>query len=194
MSVEIWRPPKTASFNLNGAPVELIPLGPNHRALLSEAFTRLSERSRYYRFFSPVTSLSEHELTQLTDLDMFDRFAWGLLVEGDAAAVGRYAKTSTDPTAAEVAVTVLDDYQGRGLGRFLVLALAVVAANAGFGTLEFEVLSDNRPMRSILDELGAEVEMTDGIAHGRLAVANVPSPPVDPDLLLDVVGAARAVR
>lgn len=194
MPVEIWRPPKTASFVLNESPVELIPLGPNHRDLLSEAFARLSERSRYYRFFSPVSSLSEHELTQLTDLDMFDRFAWGLLVEGDAAAVGRYAKTSTDPTAAEVAVTVLDDYQGRGLGPFLVQALAVVAGNSGFRTLEFEVLSDNRPMRAILEELGAEMEVDDGIAHGRVAVSRVPLPPVDPDLLLDVVGAARAIR
>jgi|FLYL01.1.fsa_nt_gi GNAT superfamily N-acetyltransferase len=191
MSVDIWRPPATVEFQHRGRLVELIPIGPPHRDLLRSAFERLSERSRYLRFMAPVPALSAAELRHLTELDMVDRFAWGLLCDGEPVAVGRYARTTTDPSAVEVGLTVLDDYQGLGFGTLLVEALAVVAAHNGFRNLHFEVLAENEPMLAILRRMGASMVSDRGVVHAELAVAEVPPPPVEPDLLLDAVGAAR---
>lgn len=193
MSTEIWRPPLTATFLHEGVEVELLPLGPQHRQVLTEAFARLSERSRYLRFMAPISQLSPSDLDYLTELDMVERFAWALLVEGKPAAVGRYARTTTSPSTLEVGVTVLDDYQGRGLGRILIQALAVVARNAGFATFEFEVLTENTAMISVLQRFGVALDYDGPVVHGRLSIGEVPDPPVDPDHLLEVVGSARGL-
>lgn len=191
LSIEIWRPPLTATFTHHDVEVELLPLRPQHRGVLAEAFGQLSERSRYLRFMAPITELSPSELDYLTDLDMVERFAWALLVEGRPAAVGRYARTTTSPSVAEVGITVLDEFQGRGLGRLLIEALAVVAGQAGFSTFEFEVLAENTAMISVLEKLSAQLVPDGPVVHGRLPLSAVPPPPVEPDHLLEVVGAAR---
>jgi GNAT superfamily N-acetyltransferase len=191
VSTEIWRPPLTATFSHEGVEVELLPLGPQHRQVLTDAFGRLSERSRYLRFMAPISHLSSSDLDYLTDLDMVERFAWALLVEGEPAGVGRYARTTTAPSSVEVGITVLDEYQGRGLGRLLIQALAVVARNGGFATFEFEVLAENRPMISVLERLGVALDPEGPVVHGRLPIGDIPRPPVDPDQLLEVVGSAR---
>lgn len=192
MTTEIWRPALTARFEIDGEELELIPLGARHRQVLADGFSRLSERSRFLRFMAPVSDLSASELSYLTELDLVDRFAWGLLVEGLPAAVGRYVKTAA--TEAEVGITVADEYQGRGLGRLLVEALAVVAADVGLETFEFEVLAENGAMLSILERLGAATVTATGVVHARLAVGAVPSPPVDAAVLLESVDSARRDR
>lgn len=194
MSVKIWRPPITAVFSLDDTTLELIPLGPQHRQILVEAFGRLSERSRYYRFMAPISELSNSDLDYLTDLDMTDRFAWGLLVDDVPVAVGRYARTTTDPGAVEVGLAVLDDYQGRGYGVLLIETLAVVARSNGFSTMHFEVLAENHAMLKILDKLGVETESDGTIVHAELPLDRVPDPPLEADLLMKVVGSARSQR
>lgn len=191
MPAEIWRPPLTVTFDHLGLRVELIPLEPRHRGPLVDGFSRMSARSRYYRFMAPVTELSEAAVSYLTDLDMVDRFAWGAVVDGEPAAVGRYARLS--PAAAEVAVTVLDEFQGMGIGPVLVSALATVARSVGFTRLEFEVLSENRPMLRILDDLEATVTHHHGVAHAEVAVGTVPPLSVGDAVLLETVETARAV-
>lgn len=193
MPVSIWRPPVTATIIHHGMSVELIPLGPPHRALLADAFDRLSERSRYYRFMAPIAELSQADLTYLTELDMVNRFAWGLVADGDPAAVGRYARMTTSPSRVDVGITVVDAFQGRGLGRLLIECLAVVVRASGFTTLEFDVLAENTAMLSILERLGAASEADGAIVHATLPAAEVPPPPVDQDLLLAAVGSARGV-
>jgi GNAT superfamily N-acetyltransferase len=192
VTTEIWRPALTAQFEIEGEELELIPLGARHRQLLADGFSRLSERSRFLRFMAPVSDLSASELSYLTELDLVDRFAWGLLVEGRPAAVGRYVKTAA--SEAEVGVTVADEYQGRGLGRLLVEALAVVAADVGLETFVFEVLAENRAMLSILERLGATTATAAGVVHARLPVGAVPPPPLDLRVLLETVHSARRDR
>lgn len=194
MPRDIWRPPLTAVFEAKGLEIELIPLGPRHRQLLEDAFYRLSDRSRYYRFMAPVTRLSSADLQYLTDMDLFDRFAWGMVVDDEPVGVGRYARTTTSPSAADVGIVVMDEFQGRGLGTILVQALAVVARGAGFSQFDFEILNDNGPMMSLARSLGAHCVPCDGITHAEVALDAIGPPPVDPDILLDAVGAARAAR
>src|ERR1700745_349132 len=85
--------------------------------LLADGFARLSARSRQLRFLGPKKMLSAAELRYLTHGDPHDHEAIGALslAEGRGVGVARYIRDADDPRAAEIAVTIADDWQGRGL-------------------------------------------------------------------------------
>jgi GNAT superfamily N-acetyltransferase len=131
------------------------------RALLVKEFEHLSPESRYRRFFAPVKTMSDTLLDYLTSIDYVDHFAWAALAAepgpgGEVRGVGvsRYVRLE-DPAAAEMAVTVVDDWQGRGLGRVLLDALVLEALENGITRLEGDVLFENRPMQEMLRQTGA---------------------------------------
>ena len=68
--------------------------------------------------------------------------------------VGRYIRLKDDPEVAEVAITVVDAYQGKGLGTLLLGMLAATARVAGVRKFRAYVLEDNLPMRTLLSQLG----------------------------------------
>jgi len=141
----------------DGSRVLLRPGVATDRALLVQAFDRLSPESRYRRFFAPVKSMSEPLLDYLTSLDYVDRFAWAAIsAEPGPYGVGvsRYFRLE-DPAAAEMAVTVVDDWQGKGLGRVLLDALVLEALENGIERFEGDVLVENRPMQEMLRRTGA---------------------------------------
>ena len=59
--------------------------------------------------------------------------AIGALSAADGRGVGiaRYVRDADDPQAAEIAVTIVDDWQGRGLGTELIRQLSRCAWRAG---------------------------------------------------------------
>jgi GNAT superfamily N-acetyltransferase len=146
----------------DGAPVVVRPVRPEDRDVIREGFARLSPQSRYFRFMTPVSSLSEGQLDYLTKLDFVDHVAW-LAVRGDfpeeGLGVARYVRTKGEPTIAEAAVTVIDDYQGRGLGTLLLALLATVARSAGVMTFRAYVIQHNARMRNMLEQLGARTTL-----------------------------------
>jgi GNAT superfamily N-acetyltransferase len=153
----------------DGGHLVIRPVRPDDKELIAEAFARMSPRTRYRRFFTPLNALSSTILVALTEVDYVDRFAWvALACEGDHAAlvgVARYARLA-DPLAAECAVAVVDEYQGRGIGTLLLDALVLEAIEAGIARFEGEVLSDNRTMRHVLMENGAHFNAGDrGSSH-----------------------------
>jgi RimJ/RimL family protein N-acetyltransferase len=153
---------RTSQITLrDGSRVLLRPAVPADRALLVEAFERLSPESRYRRFFAPIQSMSGSLLDYLTAVDYVDHFAWaaisaepGLLGEPYGVGVSRYVRLA-DPAAAEMAVTVVDDWQGKGLGRILLDALVLEALENGIERFEGDVLVENRPMQEMLRRTGA---------------------------------------
>jgi GNAT superfamily N-acetyltransferase len=88
--------------------------------LLADGFARLSARSRQLRFLTPKKGLSPAELRYFTDVH--DHEALGALDHPGGRGVG-VARYADDPQAAEIAVTVIDDWQGRGHGAELVAQL-----------------------------------------------------------------------
>ena len=92
------------------------------RELLLRGFQRLSEESRYRRFLAPMPELTDSMVDYLVDLDHHDHEAILALDEetGEGIGVARYVRDSSRPDRAEVAVTVIDDWQGRGVGTILL--------------------------------------------------------------------------
>ena len=90
-----------------------------------------------------------------------------------------------------MAVTVLDEYQGRGLGKTLLRALLAVARHDGIEVLCFEVIPGNVAVQSMLAAIPADMARVDGLVEGRLAVADVPKGPHE-DGLVAILGEFRS--
>lgn len=128
------------------------------RVLLERGFEKLSERSRYYRFFTPKPRLSEAEARYLTDVDGEAHVALGASVataEGgeEGLGVARFIRLADEPDVAEAAVTVLDDAQGKGLGSLLLLRLIAAARERHVKSFRCWVLAENKEMLSLLHDL-----------------------------------------
>jgi GNAT superfamily N-acetyltransferase len=146
----------------DGTSVRLRPIVPEDKALLFESFRRLSPESRYRRFMAPIEELTADQLRFLTEIDYVDHFAW-VALDLDAAGhlgvgVSRYVRIPEQPEVAEAAVTVVDDYQGRGVGTLLLEALGAVALENGIRRFRGYALEDNRPILEVLEGLGARIE------------------------------------
>lgn len=150
---------QTAAALKDGTPVWVRAIRPDDRDTLGAAFARLSERTVYHRFFQTKTELTTGELTYLTELDFRDHV--GLFVlNGDRASrelmgVGRFVRIHGGVAdRAEVALTVGDVYQGRGVGTLLVRHLLLLAREVGIRWLEADVLPGNGAMLHLFERSG----------------------------------------
>jgi len=127
--------------------------------LLADGFARLSARSRQLRFLTAKHTLSAAELRYFTEVDHHDHEAIGALSPADGRGVGiaRYIRDSGDPEAAEIAVTVADDWQGRGLGTELLARLSDRARQAGIARFTATTAYGNAAMAAVLRNMGAEL-------------------------------------
>jgi len=140
----------------DGATVRLRPIRPDDAGLLNELFGRLSEETIQYRFFSPLRQLSEGWLERFTQVDYDDRMAMVAQSGDQLVAVGRYDRLDP-PTVAEVAFTVQDDQQGRGLGTILLEHLAAAARERGIETFRATVLPGNRRMLDVFRDTAFDI-------------------------------------
>jgi RimJ/RimL family protein N-acetyltransferase len=127
--------------------------------MLADGFARLSARSRQLRFLGPKKMLSAAELRYLTDVDHHDHEAIGALspAEGRGVGIARYIRDDDDPRAAEIAVTIADDWQGRGLGTELLARLSERARQGGISRFTATVSADNVAMTGLLWKMGAKL-------------------------------------
>ena len=158
----------------DGAEVFISILGPEHRGALAAGFEGLSKESRFRRFLSPKSSLSEAELSYFTDIDGETHFALAAghrRSDGSAAGLGtaRFIRRPDDPDSAELAVVVVDEWQGRGLGRILLDRLVAAARERGIERLIGTVVATNRPMIHLLATApGAQLQWTGGFIEAVL--------------------------
>lgn len=152
-------------------------LRPDDGPGLAEAFEQLSETSRYRRFFTVKPRLSERTLSFLTDVDHRDHEALVAVAPGSGqlAGVARFIRDPQEPDQAEVAVTVVDSWQRRGLGTALLHELAQRAAEEGIRHFTAEILAENLPMLTLARQLG-HAETT---CHGSTVSALIDLPAAD---------------
>jgi acetate---CoA ligase (ADP-forming) len=133
-------------------------------------FSGLGEQSNYFRFFGFRRSLSEAEVRRLTQLDFVNHV--GLVATlTDASGerfigVGRYIRGS-EPSRAEVALAIVDEHQGRGIGRILLEHLSRIARGGGVTEFEADVLGDNNRMLELFGKTGFKVRRSSkaGVIH-----------------------------
>ena len=139
----------------DGTRVHLRPIRQDEAPRLLGLYDRLSPESLYFRFFA-VPDKDRSKAEYLAHVDYVDRYALVAEVDGTLVGVARWERSLADPTRAEVAFTVADDLQGRGLGSALFRRLATLARTQGIATFDAEVLPGNEKMLRVFARSGLE--------------------------------------
>jgi len=141
----------------DGSKVLIRQVQPADAPLLADGFTRLSPQSRRMRFLARKDQLSAAELRYFTNVDHHNHEALGALDQMDGRGVGvaRYIRDADDPHAAEIAVTIVDDWQGRGLGTELLTQLSRRARAEGIHRFTALVAADNQAIAGLLRKMSA---------------------------------------
>ncbi len=140
----------------NGQRIELRALKPQDRDDLIAAVGRTSSESLYRRFFAVRRQFSETEQSFYLNIDFASHVALVALAEenGQRSIVGGGRYVVSEPGQAEVAFTVVDKYQGQGLGAALLRHLSIIARQAGLRELVAYVMPDNRAMLKVFEKSG----------------------------------------
>jgi acyl-CoA synthetase (NDP forming)/RimJ/RimL family protein N-acetyltransferase len=130
---------------------------------LVEFYARVSDRSKYLRFFAPYPELSPHDVARFTTVDHHDRVALVVIEDDRMIAIGRF--DSLGDGEAEVAFLVEDSQQGRGLGSVLLEHLAQAGRERGLRRFVADVLPENRAMSRVFRDAGYAVtqQLQDGV-------------------------------
>ena len=138
----------------DGTALMLRPVLPGDTERTVHGHIQFSSETLYRRFMTPrlpTPALMDY----LSEVDYVDHFVWVVTDGSDPVADARFVRDESDPTVAEIAFTVADDYQSRGIGTFLISALSIAARVGGIKRFSARMLSDNGPMRTIMDHYGA---------------------------------------
>jgi RimJ/RimL family protein N-acetyltransferase len=140
----------------DGRQVEVRAQRPEDREALHAAVQRASPDTLYHRFFAVKRAFSEQETHFFLDIDFVNHVALVAVANegGEAVIVGGCRYVVLEPGRAEVAFSVVDAYQKKGLGTALMRHIAAIGREAGLKELVAEVLSDNAPMMKVFERSG----------------------------------------
>jgi acyl-CoA synthetase (NDP forming)/RimJ/RimL family protein N-acetyltransferase len=155
----------------DGGTVHLRPIVPSDGDALLAFHGRMSERTRYLRYFGAYPQIPPRDLQRFTTVDHRGRVAFVALLGDDIVAVARYEQIDHGPSA-EVAFVVEDRHQNRGLGPILLEHLAAAARERGIARFVAEVLAENAAMLGVFRAAGYHVvrEMDEGVFHLEFAI------------------------
>ncbi len=167
----------------------LRPLLPGDHDEVAAAIRSQPQEWIYSRFFSggmPSSSIVDY----LTNVDYLRHFAWvvALAETLEGIAIGRYIRLREDPSTAEIAFGVRDEWRGSGLGTLLLGALSVAATYAEIEQFHAETLHENRAMQQVLKKAGAHWSFGEsGLMETTFAVSDARS--VIPESVAVALGA-----
>jgi RimJ/RimL family protein N-acetyltransferase len=130
---------------------------PEDREGILEAFQQLSPETRVQRWLYPKAQLSDQELDELVSVSDEDH---GAIVAIELAAdgseksgigMGRFVRDPERPDGAEIAITLVDRWQGFGIGRILLHRMLAMMSERGIGYAEGRLHISNRRMRQLLE-------------------------------------------
>jgi|ERR1043166_8875445 ribosomal protein S18 acetylase RimI-like enzyme len=153
----------------DGRRIEIRALRPGDRAGLLASVGRVAAPSLYRRFLGAKHGFTEKEIDFFSNIDFINHVALVAVMpeNGRETIVGGARYIIGQPGQAEVAFTVIDDYQGLGIGTALMSHLAAIAHAAGIRELIADVLSDNAPMLAVFKRSGLAVSTRreSGVLH-----------------------------
>jgi acyl-CoA hydrolase/GNAT superfamily N-acetyltransferase len=155
--------------------VQFRPVLPTDEALLRELFYSHGPETILHRYFTPLKHIAHEQVQKFVTLDYHNDMAIVGLIPFEGRqkmiAVARYFR---DPATneAEVALTLHDDFQRRGIGGYLLPYLAKVALDHGITTFTADVLVDNVGMMRLFHKLSRriEVEAHNGVNKVKVAL------------------------
>jgi len=154
-SVEQW---EADVLLKDGRAAHLRPIAADDAAAIVEFYSRVSDESKYFRFFAPYPTLSDKDVKRFTQVDHDRRVAFVMTLGENIIATGRY--DAIDDEEAEVAFLVEDAHQGRGVGQLLLEHLAQAGRERDIRRFVADVLPANSRMLQIFREMGYHVEGT----------------------------------
>ncbi len=161
-------------------------LRPDDKEELKANFQRLSIDSRFCRFLTTLSNLSEKQLKYLTEIDNVNHLAFCAIESSVAGESGtgpechmhvddenshesergmglaRYVRVKDEPDAAEFAIAIIDEYHGRGLGTVMLDLLIKAAYGNDIQRFIGYVLERNTAMRKLLERIGATSRRDEG--------------------------------
>jgi protein lysine acetyltransferase len=178
----------------DGTELLLRPVLPGDSERTLQGHVRFSSETLYRRFMSARVP-SPALLDYLAEVDYVDHFVWVMTEQdGNPMADARFVRDDHDPRIAEIAFTVADAYQGRGIGSFLIAALSVAARVDGVEKFTGRMLADNLAMRTIMDHFGAFWQRDDvGVVTTIIDVPDARQLPLTPELAEQIRRLARQV-
>ncbi|MEA3056132.1 MAG: hypothetical protein QOD30_1564 [Actinomycetota bacterium] len=166
---------ETDAVLADGGAIHIRPITPDDADRLVDLHGRLSDRTIYYRFFSPRPRLSPRDVQRFTNVDYVDRVALVGMLDDHLVGVARYDRVPGTGEA-EVAFVVADEHQGRGIATLLLEHLAAAARERGVTAFFAETLPDNRAMQSVFKQAGwqSRAKFADGIIRVEFAISPTP--------------------
>jgi GNAT superfamily N-acetyltransferase len=165
------------------------PLRPGETDPVQQVFGGLSSHSRRMRFLAAMPDLGRAMLERLADVDHDRHGCWVAEVAGRPVGIGRYVRTPDDPAVAEIALEIVDEYQGHGLGRLLLEVISAAAADVGVTALLWIMDPANQPIRHLAIPLGGRFTAEYGTLEGTTPLPAVAE--VDACRIARVARAAR---
>jgi RimJ/RimL family protein N-acetyltransferase len=157
----------------DGGTVLLRPMARDERAPLLSVFDGLSARSRELRFLSATPALRPSTVRALTAVDGCHHVAWLATVDGRPVGIARYVRVTDD--TADLAVEVVDEHHGRGLGSVLLEAVATLARANGVARIAATVHPANRASVRLMRRFGLVLRLCDGVLEGE-STLRLPEP------------------
>jgi GNAT superfamily N-acetyltransferase len=151
----------------DGSGVTIRGIRPDDKTMIEAAFLRLSPESIFRRFFTAKSTLTEAELKWVTEVDFEKTVALVVVLdEGlqmNIIGAGRYIEYDAENAmrTAEIAFTVLDEFQGKGIGKFLMKHLAIIGRAKGVARFEALVLTENKGMLRVFSSSGLPMKTED---------------------------------
>ncbi len=161
---------ETTTTLKDGAEVFYRPIKPADEKPLRDMFYSLSSRSIYLRFFMPLKDMSHYRTQPFVSIDYKNELAIVGTIQDTSGekiiAVGRYIKNPGTSTA-ETAFLVQDQWQSKGIGKFLLEYLVKIARENGFTGFTAEVLLENKNMLQVVHNSSYKItsKFEDGIYH-----------------------------
>ncbi|MDZ7604495.1 MAG: GNAT family N-acetyltransferase [Cyclobacteriaceae bacterium] len=144
------------------------------RELYIAGFKKLSETSVYHRFFGFVKELTTAQIDELMNVDNYNHIAWTAfdIVDDEPIGIGlgRFKRSTTIPTEAELGLTVIDEYQGKGVGTILLAIMYYLGGAVGIQTFTGVILVNNVRLIRRFYNLGAQFKRITNEYEMRLPV------------------------
>jgi RimJ/RimL family protein N-acetyltransferase len=143
----------------DGTPILIRPIEAEDAEQLRAGFQGLDAGSRYQRFLMPIAYLTGRELDFLTRVDHVMHEALVAIdpASGEGVGVARFLRDARDPSRADVAIVVVDRWQGRGVGTLLAARLCARARAVGVTSFSARMLAGNHAARRLVERVGEDI-------------------------------------